>query len=72
MAWTADQRDRQAPTLKEIAAKCEEIQSRWSPRERRVRWLIAHSVEGSVRASDLPSRPRSTPQLLWTIDFCVS
>ena len=66
-----DQPPRYLPTEEEIAARCEAIQASWSPQERRVRWLIAHSVEDSVRAVDLASRPRWTPQQLQTVDFCV-
>lgn len=48
------------PTLEEIAAGCEQIQSSWTTKERRLRWLIAHSI-GNIGTQPVPVRRQWRP-----------
>jgi hypothetical protein len=54
------------PSLEEIAERCEQIQSDWTRKERRLRYLMARTIE-SVREV---SAPYWTPPELCCVDYC--
>jgi hypothetical protein len=57
------------PTLDEISQACEAIQAGWTRKERRTRWLIAHSACNVSELSD-EARRRLTPPELCCVDYC--